>query len=523
MAKLSCRTGDSPLALWRPRLYFTCHPKDYLKYFDGLCRRISCHRACDIYYNDRPDIGLDAADRKQLRGMNLFVVPVTADLLFEPNDAMDKDIPFAREHHIPILPVLVQPGINPAYSLPQFFGDLPCADVTAAPESYLLPEEQLGILLDSMLVSNTVATLALTVPEGKEATARDSYLSGIALLAGINREVDAAAARKLLEKAARNGDDQATEQLYRMHLHGIGIPKDYSAALRRASRIATGLRSREKLENWPRALQFLCTLPTPLESFEEQLSPLVLLTRLFKLSQKTLGDSHDTTLLYGRLLADLCRTYRKFDRLEDISRRLLRISEEARGKYHIETLACQFRLAIARQFLGDKEEAMKLMLEVYQTLAGEYREDSLLAMSALHHLAELTCEEARYDKALELAKKCYQLRVVNLGSASYDTLRTLTLLGKLQGNMGQQDEVLSKRRLVQTRMRRLFGPKHPETLEAQLLLAMSFNHKKEYAQALRHAEKVYLTYRDFYGADYTRTILTRHIYERIKKNSEEET
>ena len=46
------------------------------------------------------------------RGNNLLIVPVTFKLLNTPNRAMDADIPYAKEKHIPILPFMMEQGLD---------------------------------------------------------------------------------------------------------------------------------------------------------------------------------------------------------------------------------------------------------------------------------------------------------------------------------------------------------------------------------------------------------------------------
>ena len=54
--------------------------------------------------------------------MQLFVIPVTSSFLCEPNRARDTDLPYALEHHIPILPLLQEDGLESLFN--QTCGDL---------------------------------------------------------------------------------------------------------------------------------------------------------------------------------------------------------------------------------------------------------------------------------------------------------------------------------------------------------------------------------------------------------------
>ena len=47
----------------------------------------------------------------ELGSNNLFVVPITLRLLTEPCRAMSVEIAYAKEHNIPILPIMFERGI----------------------------------------------------------------------------------------------------------------------------------------------------------------------------------------------------------------------------------------------------------------------------------------------------------------------------------------------------------------------------------------------------------------------------
>lgn len=524
MAQLTCQSGSAPTALWKPRLYLACHPKDHIALVPQVQQLISDHRACDIYSRAQPDEPLSDGDREQLLGtMNLFVIPVTMDLLATENDIMDKDIPFARSHNIPILPILMSPDIYPAYSLPRLFGKLPCVDATCDDDSYLSTGQQLSLLLDSMLVSNRKALLALSLPEGKKQDAAQPYLSGIAYLAGIGRTVNTKAALRLLNKAAQAGDTDAMEQLYRVYLHGIGAPIHYDFALQWAARLSAALRDRKKLENWTDALQFLCTLPIPLSHFDENLASLVLLSRLGKLGNSALHNWHPTALLYQRILADHCYKSTKYEQLLETSRQLTRIMDKLVGPLSPEGLTCRYREALANRLLGNTDEAIQLLTELCQDFEDTDLPEELSVYSAsLYHLASLTHSEGHFEEALLLAQKCYRLRVVHLGSSHPFTLYAMLLQGRILGAMDRNEEALSKRRTAYHRLRRRLGAAHPETLEAQIQVAMAFHKKKDHERARNYIRGAYETYRDFYGEDHKRTQFALHIYNRFQQSGNED-
>lgn len=94
----------------------------------------------------------------QLGRMSLFVIPVTMKLLTEPNRAMDEDVPFAIENHIPLLPIMMEGGLDPIYCRPDKFGDrkylMPGRDTDRSGLSYT---EKLSRYLKSVLLDDKTA------------------------------------------------------------------------------------------------------------------------------------------------------------------------------------------------------------------------------------------------------------------------------------------------------------------------------------------------------------------------------
>ena len=128
MATFKVKANDNVDVDKKPRVYFTCHPEDFEKYFEIICRDVFeavKPNGCAIYYtDDMTEVIPDEEKEVDLGRSNLLVVPVTFKLLSVPNRAMDEDVPYAVEHHIPVLPVMVESGIDAVYSKPEKFDKL---------------------------------------------------------------------------------------------------------------------------------------------------------------------------------------------------------------------------------------------------------------------------------------------------------------------------------------------------------------------------------------------------------------
>lgn len=102
----------------KPRVYFTCHPEDLKSSFDKICADIFTTHDCAVYYTEDMSAKIPEENMKtDLERMNLFVIPVTFSLLTQPSRAFDVDFPFAMEKHIPVLPKMMESGLDELYTM----------------------------------------------------------------------------------------------------------------------------------------------------------------------------------------------------------------------------------------------------------------------------------------------------------------------------------------------------------------------------------------------------------------------
>lgn len=134
------------------RVYFSCHPEDYERFFERISAEVLNITDCAVWYSK--DEGYEDIDT-DLGQMNLLVVPVTTRLLTKPCRTMELDVPFALEHHIPILPLMQEGGLDELFS--RNFGDLQYLDPNALDETAISYEEKLKKYLNSVLVGDELA------------------------------------------------------------------------------------------------------------------------------------------------------------------------------------------------------------------------------------------------------------------------------------------------------------------------------------------------------------------------------
>lgn len=142
----------------KPRVYFTCHPNDFDLYFEQTCDDLFRAADCAVYYTEDMTASLDDANSQvDLERMQLFVIPVTYRLLTNPSRALDSDLKFASEKDIPVLPLMMETGLDALYAKTEAFGE----------RQYLVPDGQdatevsfdtkLGNYLESVLISAEMA------------------------------------------------------------------------------------------------------------------------------------------------------------------------------------------------------------------------------------------------------------------------------------------------------------------------------------------------------------------------------
>ena len=139
----------------KPRVYFTCHPDDFGRHFQKICQDIFKTHDCAIYYTENMAESIAPDDRETDLGRNnLFVIPITFKLLTTPNRAMDEDFPYACKEHIPVLPIMMESGLDSLYAAADKFGELQYLNPYSTDPTEISYEEKLKKYLESVLLSD---------------------------------------------------------------------------------------------------------------------------------------------------------------------------------------------------------------------------------------------------------------------------------------------------------------------------------------------------------------------------------
>lgn len=138
----------------RSRVYFCCHPNDFDNFFEVVSNEILEKQKCTIWYAENEDERNDEYLSK-LKEMQLFVMPVTTNLLSTENMALDIEFRFAIENHIPILPLMQEPGLEQLFN--QKCGDLQFLDKQNTDITAISYDEKLEKYLSSVLIGDELA------------------------------------------------------------------------------------------------------------------------------------------------------------------------------------------------------------------------------------------------------------------------------------------------------------------------------------------------------------------------------
>lgn len=156
---LSYKTNGNANPQGCPRVFFCCHKKDFETCFEAVSEEIlHIQTNAAIWYYDAAQGVPEREDLLSfLSEMQLFVVPVTAGFLLEDNDARQVEFAYALEHHIPVLPLMQEEGLDKTFN--RVCGELQYLDKNeSGKDPTAIPyEEKLKKFLQSVLVSDELA------------------------------------------------------------------------------------------------------------------------------------------------------------------------------------------------------------------------------------------------------------------------------------------------------------------------------------------------------------------------------
>ena len=160
MNVLQFHTRDNASPHGKASVYFTAHPEDADTFLPDIERDILHIQDCVFWFDSDADRKIDDDFLTELSfmKMQLMVIPVTKKLLTEDNRVTQSELDFARKHHIPVLPIVVENGLEHIYK--KIFGDLQYLNRISKDPTAIPYEEKLAKHLNSVLVQDeTVARI----------------------------------------------------------------------------------------------------------------------------------------------------------------------------------------------------------------------------------------------------------------------------------------------------------------------------------------------------------------------------
>ncbi len=498
MPEMKYRTKNVDSPRGKRRVYFTCHPGDFEKYFDKICQDVFKTHDVAIYYTK--DMTAPFAPEEldtDLGSSNLFVVPVTHRLLSQPNRAMDSDISYAKQASIPILPFMMEPGIDDIYSRPEKFGSLQYLSPFSQEATQISYADKLKKYLDAVIVSDE------TVKRIQAAFDAYIFLS--------YRKKDRRYANELMRLIHSRPEYRDIAIWYDEFLTpGESFTENITHALHN-SQVFALLVTPSLLEEgnfvmcweYPMA-QKECKPILPVEM--EQTNRFQLAVRFADIP--VCVDSHDEPLLRDRLAALLSRIARRENDNDPEHNFLIGLAyldgidvevNRERGLALI-TSAAEAGLPEAMEKLYqisselltyDGAAAIKWAGKLVDHYQAEHGLKYHKTRTWMTHLASAHLCSGFYKKALELDTQVYQMRCEELGAFHRATLYSLERISIDYRSMGEEKKALEiEEELIIARSASL-GEVHPDLLEQLDLLAYTYRQRGNHKRALEIYQKYY--------------------------------
>ena len=566
MATMKCRTKGNASPKGKPRVYFTCHPEDFDRYFEKICEDIFKIHDCAIYYTEDMSANIEEADKEtDLESNNLFIVPVTFRLLSKPNRAMDGDIPTAMQAHIPVLPFMMEPGLASVYALK--FGEIQYLNPHSSDLTEIPYEEKLRKYLESTLISDELAKqvraafdayiflsyrkkdrrhanelmrlihshpacrdIAIWYDEFlnpaesfRENIAKNlekSKLFALLVTPNLLEEPDGKPNFVMAEEypaAQHSGIDILPAEMEKTDQELLGRkfpdippcvdPHDDEAFRNRLldsiSRIAVTANDDDPMHNYLIGLAYLEGIDVEIDR-ERGIS---------LITQAAEADLPEAMKKLYRMYCDGKSVKLDYKEAAKWAQRLAAHNEKTLGREHPDTLRSLSNLAVTYSDLGDYQKALVLKEKVYDLgykLLGAEHPDTLTSLS---NLALTYSDLGDYQKALVLMEKVYDLRCKILRAEHPDTLSSLNNLAATYSYLGNHQKTLELGEKLYDLRRKLLGDSHPDTLLSLYNLSVTYYNLGDYQKALELGEKSYKLASRIYGKEHP---TTQQIHKNLK-------
>ena len=516
MAIFKVKTKGNSDPHGKSRVYFTCHPADFDKYFDKICEDVFSTHDCAIYYTQDMSAPHDADNLSvDLGQANIFLVPVTFKLLNEPNRTMQVDIPYAKENNIFILPFSMESGIDAIYSQPKNFGDRQYLSPFSSDFTEIAYSEKLEKILNAVLISDELAKRV-----------RDAFAVYVFLS---YRKKDRKYANDLMRIIHSLPNCKDIAIWYDEFLTpGESFTENIEKALKK-SKLFTLLVTPNLLENenfvmqkeYPMArsanIQILPAemeltdheelkikyedIPECIHPYDKDFSEIFINT-ISRIAKTEDNDSPEHNFLIGLAYLD------GIDVEIDVKRGIKLITD-----------AAEKQLPEAMQKLYDMyyegykvqinyQEALKWAKNLADFYVRTYGERHRKTLDHLHDLGYTYLILGEYKKALQIINNVYELSKELFGKDDLDTLIALANLANIYEKIGEPEKALNIETDIYTTMLRNYGEDDANTLIASSNLASTYQMIGNYDESLKLQLKAYEIRKRVMGEDHTDTLIS---------------
>jgi len=532
VANMLFKTKGNAAPGGKPRVYFTCHPADFEKYFDKICDDIFATHQCAIYYTVDMTEAIPQADwETDLGSNNLFVVPVTFQLLTEPNRAMDQDIPYAIREHIPVLPFMMEPGLDAVYSRPDRFGELQYLNPFSQDRTEISYWEKLRKYLESVLISDEMAK--------RIRAAFDAYI----FLS--YRKKDRRYANELMQLIHKNPECRDIAIWYDEFLTPGESFKESIEKILADSKLFTLLVTPNILEEPEGKPNFVMGKEYP----AARASQLPILPAEMEATDKAqLGekfkdipdcvDTHDDAAFRARLLSSIERiairensddpehnfliglAYLEGIDVETDRQRGLSLITAAAESGMPEAMEKLYNLYSAG--VGGKSAAtlaIKWAERLVQFCKKEFGPEHPVTLLYMQNHCDAVAKAGIYEQALKLQSALYALSVKVMGPEHVNTVGAMNQLASLYSALGQPEKALELQEKVCSVRGKHMEADDPAVLTFQTNLAYCCINAREYAKAKELLEPLTEKNTRIYGELHEKTLDTKRllavVYDRL--------
>lgn len=497
----------------KQKVYFTCHPDDFQKYFDEIVTKILSVCDCAVWYYTAGE----KAKIEDLEEITLFVIPVTKKFLTEENPAFSRDYKFAEGKHIPILPIMVEKHIDALFQAK--CGDRQYLDLYSEDDTAIPAQEKLKKLLDSVVLGDD------TVKKIRAAFDAYVFLS--------YRKKDRKSAGELIRLIHKNPYFRDIAIWYDEYLTpGENFRDEISESLKKSDIFALVV-TPSLLEKVNGRLNYVAEIEYPLaRENDKKIIPVEM--------EKT--DSEELSSMYAgipKVVAKENEALLSDEMLKTLSSIALQNSDDPEhnffiGLAYLKGIDVEVNTDRAVELLRDAAEhdlteAMDQLIDMYghgKNVAYDYTEvirwrtrkyelslqslgeDHPDTLTILNNLAVAYSENGNYKKACELYEKCYEARVMVLGEDAQDTLITLSNLAAVYFKLGNFLKAKELEEKCYESSAHILGAEYHTTLVALNSLAMAYGKLGDHAKAIELFEKCYDLRLKTLGEEHSDTLLS---------------